>query len=518
MSEEDPSASGLDRILRGVAIVSFFLIVTALCFFRVQSLDFGWHLKTGEMIWATHSIPTHDVFSFVVEGHRWVDSHWLFQLVLYGVHLAAGIPGVTALRVGLILATFAVLLSTTYRKEYLPVSIVVCLLAALSSHHRYLIRPELASFLFLAAFFYFSERVQERPRLYWVAIFAFQVLWANMHGLHAVGIALVAGYFAGDAIQFFVSRAFPRIFPIEMSARDLKLKGGLVAAVIVASLMNANGFDGIVYPYKIFSELRGEISYFPNLQELLPTFSIETANWPLLNPVNVYKMLLAVSLLSWLGQRRRVRFAHVLVYLMFLYLSTLAFRNIALFAIVATPITIQNLNAMLDSWTRKRSAVVPQRAIALATAFTAIVLAVGTWSAGASDRLFPRLGVGHVFGVGEDDHFPSELIADLKTIDGNLFNTPYFGGYLIWKLYPPKQIALDGRWEVYREALPELLRAFRDPEVFSELAKEHDIQAIVLDRFRTSHSRKMFKWLRVNEEWRLTRNTPSSFLFERVQP
>ena len=89
---------------------------------------------------------------------------------------------------------------------------------------------------------------------------------------------------------------------------------------------------------------------------------------------------------------------------------------------------------------------------------------------------------------------------------------------MIWKLYPPKQIALDGRWEVYREALPELLRAFRDPEVFSELAKEHDIQAIVLDRFRTSHSRKMFKWLRVNEEWRLTRNTPSSFLFERVQP
>ena len=56
------------RSLRTVAIASFFLSVTALCAFEILSVDFGWHIKTGELIWATKSIPTHDVFSYIAEG------------------------------------------------------------------------------------------------------------------------------------------------------------------------------------------------------------------------------------------------------------------------------------------------------------------------------------------------------------------------------------------------------------------------------------------------------------------
>ena len=36
----------MERRLRHVAIVAFFLIVTPICLFKIQSVDFGWHLKT----------------------------------------------------------------------------------------------------------------------------------------------------------------------------------------------------------------------------------------------------------------------------------------------------------------------------------------------------------------------------------------------------------------------------------------------------------------------------------------
>ena len=41
------------RSLRTVAIASFFLSVIALCTFEILSVDFGWHIKAGELIWAT---------------------------------------------------------------------------------------------------------------------------------------------------------------------------------------------------------------------------------------------------------------------------------------------------------------------------------------------------------------------------------------------------------------------------------------------------------------------------------
>ena len=81
----------MDRHLRRLAILSFFAVVAFLCWFKVISVDFGWHLKAGEHIVSTRSIPRHDIFSYVAEGNPWVDSHWLFQVVLYGWYAAGGL-------------------------------------------------------------------------------------------------------------------------------------------------------------------------------------------------------------------------------------------------------------------------------------------------------------------------------------------------------------------------------------------------------------------------------------------
>ncbi len=501
----------MERTLRCLAIASFFLIVAAVCLFKIEALDFGWHLKAGEYIWATKSIPTHDIFTYIADGNRWVDSHWLFQLTLHGAHGAGGIPGVVLLRISVVVATFALLLSTVYRREYLPVSILICLLALFVSHQRFLIRPELVSLLFLAVFFRFTEKFSEHPLLSLTVIPLCQVIWANMHGLHVLGVVFIGSYLAGEFLQALGHRFWPRIPDAPTTPRALRQKGVLFVLVLLALLVNANGMDGILYPYKIWSELRGEVSHFPSLEELRSPFSV---NKPLLHPVVFYKLFLAVSILAFAGQRRRFRLAHILPYLVFLYLSTLALRNMALFAVVATPVTIHNLHSILDSLRARRAGgLATGRRVAVATALSTLALAAGVWAASASSQLWAQVHWRRSFGLGVSEYFPSELVGYLRTIEGNLFNSPDLGGYLTWQMYPDKKVAMDGRWEVYGASLPRVLRVYRSPIAFARLAEKHDISAVVLGE--TQPAVTMAKWLRKSPAWEQTKSTRHSVLFER---
>ena len=44
---------------------------------RFADPDMWWHLKTGELIWNSHTIPRTDPFSFSAAGYRWIAQEWL---------------------------------------------------------------------------------------------------------------------------------------------------------------------------------------------------------------------------------------------------------------------------------------------------------------------------------------------------------------------------------------------------------------------------------------------------------
>jgi len=504
----------IDGSLRAVAIAAFLLAVVALSTFEILSVDFGWHLKTGELIWATKSIPVRDVFSYIAAGRPWVDSQWLFQLMIFGIHAGAGIPGLYILRGVLLLVTFALLMSTNRPIRYLPTSLIVCLLTLFISHERFVMRPELVSLCFLAAYFYCMENFAGRERLFMVVVPLCQVIWANMHGLSILGIAFLALYVAGDVLQFRFMRSDSNPSSEQHSRRELKSKLALLGLTSLAYLVNANGIDGILYPFKIFSELRGEVSTFPRLQELDSPFSAIAAS--ALDPVAIYKLFIAVSALSWIGSWRRVRIAHVFVYVTFLYLSTLATRNMSLFAVVATPIVIRNLNGLLDLvLASEKSNVAWRRSVAATTAAAMVLVAAGTWAETTNNALYERLGWPRTFGVGSSERFAGDVLERLAALDGRFFNSPDLGGYLIWQLYPKKQVAIDGRWEVYGDVLPELRRAYANSDAFARLVEEYDITAVVLST-RTPLAKKMARWLRRSRDWHLTARSKNVQLFERL--
>src|SRR5437867_946015 len=60
---------------------------------RLNDPDLWWHLKTGEIIWNTHSIPRTDLFSFTTNNHAWTAHEWLSEVTIYGSWKLGGYTG-----------------------------------------------------------------------------------------------------------------------------------------------------------------------------------------------------------------------------------------------------------------------------------------------------------------------------------------------------------------------------------------------------------------------------------------
>ena len=133
----------------------------------------------------------------------------------------------------------------------------------------------------------------------------------------------------------------------------------------------------------------------------------------------------------------------------------------------------------------------------------------------ATNGLYRRLQYLRAFGIGESDYYPAEAVEYLRDKDfkGNIFNSSDIGGYLIWKLYPRKQVSLDGRWEVYGDFL-KTIQQIQNPYYFAQLTARYNIMILVLHK-RSWEIQLMTPWLRVSRAWAMTMNAPNAVVFER---
>src|SRR5687768_7599947 len=111
--------------------------------------DTGWHIRTGEFILDTHSVPTTDLFSFSKPGEQWFAWEWLSAVVLGSLHRAAGLKGVV-LGAAVAIIAFATILfrHMIWRGSNLFAAMLITLLAVGASSVHYLARPHLFTLVF----------------------------------------------------------------------------------------------------------------------------------------------------------------------------------------------------------------------------------------------------------------------------------------------------------------------------------------------------------------------------------
>jgi tetratricopeptide (TPR) repeat protein len=479
------AASVISRSVHNAPGLFFAFLVLVLLFafslHKVINLDIGWHIKAGDYIVTNWKVPGLDIFSYTAADRPYLDSHWLFQVVVYTVYAVAGVYGLNLLVVLVTGAVFIILFRSTGFLDKPYTASYFFFLAILAGSDRFMIRPELFTFLFCATYLYILHKHGCGRKLYLLPLL--QILWVNMHGLFVLGLVMVLCYMAGGLAAWKLK------LPFEWNSQGALDRKGFLRLVLVfglmvlASFVNPYGYRLAFYPVTLFTEVsRAGNVVGASVTELLSPFS----GSPLLNRESLifYKLLAVSSLLTFLLNYRRVNLSHVLLYSAFFYLSTLAVRNIILFAIVAVPFSVFNLEGILAG-----RMVLKGGAFESALKYTALavlVLVTGYYLASLySNDYYLRNGRLTRTGPGLSEvRYPEGAIDFVQRngIKGNVFNSPGLGGYFIWRSFPRQKVFFDGRWEVYGDDFFERYNTvLNNPDYFNFMAKSYGVNYALVE-------------------------------------
>jgi hypothetical protein len=483
------SAAALRPLLVYGPWATLFALAAVLNLHDIASLDYWWHLRAGQLIHETGAVPTHDPLTYTVPGARWIDIHWLFQLGLHALHSSGGHAAVVVAQLGLVCLWLVALAPIAYRRERTWLSVGALVLMLLVAAGRLQPRPEIPSFVLLAWILSLLDRFERTPDRLVYAIVPLQLLWVNVHGLFAVGIALCAIHLVAELL-----RALGRSGQGLRVDRVRRLAAVTLLAVLV-SLANPNGIDGALYPLQQLdmvgsAERRGAFGML--IDELQPT--IGSAD-PI--ALGLFLALASLSLGSLVMNWRRVREADILLWVAFFYLALGANRNTALFAIVAAPLLVRNANEVIDArprWKRLDASATP---LALTLGLLlAVDVAIVHQFAQRGRYSAPRIGVAE----GLNPIGAAEWIARTRP-PAPIGHSMGDGGYLIWRLWPDYAVMSDGRLEVFGpDLLPRL--QLSDPERFAALDAQYRFGAVLLNHRRLALG-ELVAMLQASAGWRL---------------
>ena len=464
--------------------------------FPISSEDTWWHLKEGELYVRTLSLPDQDPFAFTTEGREWIHYSWVADILFYVIFRAAGVNGLVLFRLALLCAAALALFKLLRSCGLHPyASVLLVFLASLALRFRLLIRPEVFAFLLLLAAIAVLLRLQSGPR--WVAylLLPIQVVWANIHASFVFGIGIPALIFLANLLPS--SLAAPGWGRLRLEWAHLRHLGISVICLPLASLVNPHGVSLLLFPIRqnrmirldIFTEWMGVW----NLPQMGPSW------WEILIALAVVVLAFAVTavlLFAWEGRFDPVGWG--IVFSMGTY-AVLRCRAVPFFVLAILPLLALALVRVADHVLAEESARSRQRLQRVGALACLLVLGSAVLDQGF---LSSRFVVG--FGV-RPNVFPEGAVAFLERnhLDGRMFNTYHFGGYLMWRRWPDNLVMIDGRYDaiLFDEALLErYFEAYQSRAAFDRLTTTYGIEILLLDAttlVRMKHINEHPGWARV---------------------
>jgi len=206
--------------------------------------DSGWHIRNGEGILATRSLPHADPFSFSKPGGPWVTWEWGADVLMGAANSVSGLGGVALLYGFLIGASVWMWFRLSHvagGNVLLACLFVLPMLPTTKMH--WLARPHVFSWLFLLATVWACERAPHRLRWRHLVLAAMMAaVWANLHASFFFGPLIAFIYAAGVYLKPWIWQPLPRgeLEPTaEAGGRSYIL---LAIAASLGTLANPNGW------------------------------------------------------------------------------------------------------------------------------------------------------------------------------------------------------------------------------------------------------------------------------------
>jgi hypothetical protein len=416
--------------------------------------DIGWHIRTGEQILATHSIPRTDPYSSTMQGQPWFAWEWLYDALLGIVHGAMGLNGVVWLAALLMATTFALLLSEMLRRGTgMPVALLLWLLALGASSIHLFARPHIVSWLLTVLWFVALERWEQGSAPFWLRWFfpASMVLWVNLHGGWLFGMTLLAVYMVAAFVESL--RARDAIVRIRCGHRARAMHWTFAASAL-ATVVNPYGWrlHAHIYHYLSDSYLMNRIAEFRS-----PDFH----GWG----QRCFVLILVLVLIAAAGSREKIRLSHWLAAVLAAYAGVYAARNLPvssmLLVLIAGPRLWESVVALVErpgAWGAMRRWAVRVSEFAARAGTQEFQLRGHLWAAvGVSATLAICLAGGRfgsrpvVHAQFDAKHFPAGATEYLEQEQSTepVFGPDQWGGYLIYRLYPQRKVVIDDRHDLY---------------------------------------------------------------------
>jgi hypothetical protein len=428
-------------ITPSIADLLFVLILFMIFFFGKSGLlgdgDTGYHIRAGEYIIRTLSVPKFDIFSFHTPPLPWTAHEWLSEVVMAMVHRLFGMTGIVAF-FAFFLALTTYLLFKVLRSYHTDIllCIVITVLAFTSSQIHWLARPHVFSFVLMILCHYLLETWHRgrMNRLYLLP--PMMLLWVNLHGGFVGGFVLLGAYSIGNLIGLLSAPPEARA----ILRRKIKQLGLTTFACLAACLINPQGYEILLFPFKLVSDrfMMDHISEFlsPDFHQWMP-----------------FKYLLLLLIASFAVSRKTSDATELILVLIFTNMALYSARYIPLFALITAPILTGKADEARDlvsgsfaeyyRGTSENIASIDSRA----TGFLWPAVAVFIVAAAVCSGQFPHYFDERIKAVAAGEFLMKEKIP------GNMFNDDEFGDYLIYRGQQSYKVFVDGRTDMYGERI-----------------------------------------------------------------
>ena len=362
--------------------------------------DTYWHLASGKWMVDHGQLLRADVFSSTVNGQPYSVGEWLGQIVLYLSYLAGGWTGLVILR-GLLVGVCAFFLTRVALRSGAPVIVAVPVTCAalILSEIVWTDRPHLftlALFPLMLDLLLLARAGRYRLLL---AVPPLILLWTNLHGGYAVGLALI-GIFALEAL---------------LTRRNFMAFAITASTALAASLVD---------PGSLGLGAAAAHATAP------PRFIVEESPPDVTRPAGFVFAAFIIGTLA-LAMRGGGTLLDLLLLAPLLWLGLSAQRHMPYFAFAAVPFISAALPrawAPLEAWLARRRPY-PRAAV------------VGF---GAGVAAMAIVSLAFVPSAPNESAYPTSALGAVRSSSGVLLNEYDWGGYLIWRV-PERPVFVDGR-------------------------------------------------------------------------
>lgn len=558
MTPPQPTSSALRFLLPSVRDLIFIFLFWSVLAGPLSNrpladADIGWHIRTGEQILATDSLPRTDPYSSTMQGQPWVAWEWLYDALLGLLHRACELNGVAWLCALLTATIFAILLSQLLQRGTgLLLAVILMLLAEAAAVIHLYARPHIASWLFSLLWFVVLERWEawdwrdRRSLPRWIPWFfpASMLLWVNLHGGWLFGMALLAIHTFAAFVESVRTQKSDPFAAIRAAHRARAMAVAWITSAL-ATLANPFGWrlHAHIYRYLTDRYLMNRIDEFRS-----PDFH----GWA----ERAFAIILLLTMVALAGDRfwmsptpssrNKLRLSHLLVMLLAAYAGLYATRNLPvssmLLVLIAGPILWENFAALADKpaawrWLRNvttRIATFSDRMtaqeldlrghlwpiVAVVAAF-AICLQSGRLGSRQliNAQFDPRKMPVAALNFLQEDFLQQDFLTKENTqappLADPVFSTDAWGGYLIYRMYPQRKVVIDDRHDLYGSGrIRQYVTLTHGAPGWQNVLKDWQIRTALLPTDST-----LANLLReLPQDWRVAYEDKVAVVFERLSP